>query len=119
MKDEKALISEVPYASAVGNLMYVMVCTKPDITQAVGVVSRYISNPEKEHWRAVKWILIYLKGSSNMAFCYDGMDVHLHGYVDSDFAGDVDSRKSTTSYVFTLRNGAVSCIKTAKESPCL
>ena len=76
--------------------MYAMVCTRSDIAQAVGVVSKYMSNPGKEHWREVKWILIYLKESSNMALCYDGMDVRLHVYVDSDFDGDVDSRKSTT-----------------------
>ena len=50
-EDEKALMSEVPYASAVASLMYSMICTRPDIAQAVRVVSRYMSNPEKEHWR--------------------------------------------------------------------
>jgi len=49
MEDNKALMSEVPYASAIGNLMYAMVCTRPVIAQAVGVVSRYMSNMEKEH----------------------------------------------------------------------
>ena len=49
MKDEKALISEVLYASAVGNLMHTMVCTRSDIVQAVRVVSRYMRNPEKVH----------------------------------------------------------------------
>ena len=54
-ENEKALMSKVAYASVVGSLMYAMVCTRPpDIAQAVGVVSRYISNPGKEHWRAVK-----------------------------------------------------------------
>ncbi|RVW89936.1 Retrovirus-related Pol polyprotein from transposon TNT 1-94 [Vitis vinifera] len=48
---------KVPYASAVGSLMYAMVCTMPDIAHAVGVVSRFISNPGKEHWAIVKWIL--------------------------------------------------------------
>jgi len=47
----------------VGSLMYAMVCTRPNIAQVVGVVNRYMSNPGKEHWRAVKWILRYLKGS--------------------------------------------------------
>jgi len=45
---------EVLYASAVGSLIYVIVCTRPDIAQAVGVVSMYMSNPEKENWRAIK-----------------------------------------------------------------
>jgi len=71
-EDEKALMLEVSYASAVENLMYVIICTRPDIAQAVRVVSMYISNSQKKHWRAVKWILRYLKGSSDMALCYDG-----------------------------------------------
>eukprot|EP00253_Pinus_taeda_P017667 PITA_17667 len=52
-----AHMSKVQYASAVGSLMYAMVCTRPDIAHAVGVVSRYMNNPGKEHWMAVKWIL--------------------------------------------------------------
>ena len=54
--EEKAYMTRVPYASAVGSLMYAMVCTRPDIAHAVGVVSRYMSNPGMEHWEAVKWI---------------------------------------------------------------
>jgi len=73
------------------SLMYAMVCTVPNIAQIVGVVSRYMSNPEKKHCRAVKWILRYLKESSYMTLCYDGTDIRLHGYVDSNFAGDVNS----------------------------
>ena len=47
---EKEEMEKVPYASAVGSLMYAMVCTRPDIAHAVGVVSRFLSNPGKEHW---------------------------------------------------------------------
>jgi hypothetical protein len=54
-EDEK--MSKIPYASIVGSLMYAMVCTRLDITHAVGVVSRYMSNQRMEHWNAVKWIL--------------------------------------------------------------
>ena len=54
-KAEKEDMMKVPYASAVGSLMYAMVCTRPDIGYAVGVVSRFMSNPGKEHWNAVKW----------------------------------------------------------------
>ena len=69
---------------------------------STGSYSRYMSNPEKEHWRVAKLISRYLKGSSDMTLCYDGTDVRLHEYIDSDFAGNVDSRKSTTGYVFML-----------------
>ena len=55
--EEREYMSRVPYSNAVGSLMYAMVCTRPDISQAVGVVSRYMHDPGKGHWQAVKWIL--------------------------------------------------------------
>ena len=64
-QEEMAHISKVSYASTIGSLMYAMVCTRPDIAHAVGVVSRYMNNPGKEHWMAVKWILRYLKCTTN------------------------------------------------------
>ena len=58
------------YASVVGRLMYVVVCTRPDIAFVVGIVNRYMSNPRKEHWTAVKWMLKYLKGTSSVCLRY-------------------------------------------------
>ena len=63
-------MASVPYTSAVGCLMYAIACTRPHITHAVGVVSKYMANPGKEHWEAVKWLLRYLRGTSNTSFCY-------------------------------------------------
>ena len=63
---DKAYMAKVSYASAVGSLMYAMVCTRPDIANAVWVVSRYMANPGKSHWEAVKAILRYLKGTTSM-----------------------------------------------------
>ena len=103
-------MAKVPYASAIGSLMYAMVSTRPDIAQAVGVVSRFMNNPGKEHWEAVKWILRYLVGTVDVGLCYGGSKIKLQGYVDSDLAGDIDSRRSTTGYVFTLGSAAVSWI---------
>ncbi|KAK8916316.1 hypothetical protein KSP39_PZI023164 [Platanthera zijinensis] len=103
---------KVPYASAVGSLMYAMVCTRPDIAQAVGVLSRYMAKPGKEHWNAVKRVFRYLRGTSNYSICYEGAEtgrvLNVVGHVDSDWGGDLDSRKSTSGYVFTLFGGAVS-----------
>jgi hypothetical protein len=82
--------------------MYVMVCTRPDIAHVVGVVRRYMNNPGKEHWEAVKWILKYLRGTTTHALCFGGSNIVLQGYVDSDMEGDKDSRRSTTRYVFTV-----------------
>nr|KYP42748.1 Retrovirus-related Pol polyprotein from transposon TNT 1-94 [Cajanus cajan] len=105
---ERMEMSRVPYASAVGSLMYAMICTRPDIAQAVGAVSRFMADPGREHWSIVKRILRYIKGTSDVALCFEGSEFFVRGYVDSDFAGDLDKRKSTTGYVFTLAGGAVS-----------
>ena len=68
--EEIDYMSKIPYSSAVGSLMYAMVCTRPDIAHAVGVVSRYMNNPGKEHWKAVQWILKYLRGTTSRALCF-------------------------------------------------
>jgi hypothetical protein len=109
-QEEIEYMSRVPYSSAVGSLMYVMVCTRPDISHAVGVVSRYMKNLGKEHWEVVKWILRYLRGISTHALCFEGSYIFLQGYVDSNMAGDKDSRRSTTWYVFTIGGTTVSWI---------
>ena len=107
-EEERDYMSKVPYALAIGNLMYAMVCTRLDIAHAMGVVSRYMSRPRKQHWEAVKWILRYLRGSSNTCICFTGASLKLHGYVDADFSGDIDSRKSTTKFAFTLGGTTIS-----------
>jgi len=106
--EEKDYMSRIPYANVVGCLMYAMVCTRPDISHAVGVVSRYMANPGKEHWSAVKWVLRYLRGTSSYCITYNKSSEFVCGYVDSDFAGDLDKRRSTSGYVFTLAGGAIS-----------
>ncbi|KAL4025380.1 hypothetical protein IC575_013770 [Cucumis melo] len=97
----------IPYASAVGSLMYAMLCTRPDICYAVGIVSRYQSNPGLDHWTAVKIILKYLRRTRDYMLVYGAKDLILTGYTDSDFQTDKDSRKSTLGSVFTLNGGAV------------
>lgn len=64
--EEKFSMKNIPYSSSIGSLIYVIVFTKPDISQAVGMVSRYLSNLEKDHWEAVKWVMRYLCGSLNL-----------------------------------------------------
>uniref|UniRef100_A0A2N9F7V6 Integrase catalytic domain-containing protein n=1 Tax=Fagus sylvatica TaxID=28930 RepID=A0A2N9F7V6_FAGSY len=115
--EEKNQMSKVPYASAIGSLMYAMLCTRPDICFAVGMVSRYQSNPGPAHWRAVKRILRYLRGTSDHALCYHGGDLRLTGYSDADWASDKDERKSTSGYAFILGGGAVSWC--SKKQSCI
>ena len=108
-EDEVEFMSRVPYANAVGCLMYAMICTRPDISQAVSVVSRYMGNPGKEHWNAVKWIFRYLAGTVDYGIMFDqnGALGNVVGYVDADYAGDLDSRRSMTGFVFTFGRGPI------------
>ena len=106
-------MSRVPYVSAVGSLMYEMVYTRPKIAHAVGVLSRYMSKPGKEHWTTVKRVFRYLCGTASYGLCYEGRSgldrvVDIHGFVDADWAGDLDRRRSTNGYVFNLFGGAIS-----------
>ena len=106
---EREQMKNIPYASVVGSLMYAQVCTRPDIAFAVGILGRYQSNPGMDHWKAAKKVLRYLKGTKDYMLMYrqtDNLDVI--GYSDSDFAGCVDSRKSTSGYIFMMADGAIS-----------
>ena len=82
--------------------MYLMVCTKPRISHVVGVVTRYMENPRKQHWETVKWVLRYLKGRRNDCIIFDNSSDEVCSYVDSYFVDDLDIRRSTSGYVFTL-----------------
>ena len=110
-------MSRVPYASAIGSLMYAMLCTRPDICFAVGLVSRYQSNPGLAHWEAVKRIFRYLRGTTDLILCYGGGNLRLKGFSDADWAGDRDERKSTSGYVFILGGGAIGAVRSKAALP--
>jgi len=74
----------------------------------MGVVSRFLTNPSKQHWQAVKWILRYLKGTSHYCLCFGQDETTLEGFTDADMAGDMDTRKSTTGYLYTFAGATVS-----------
>ncbi|XP_070023088.1 secreted RxLR effector protein 161-like [Nicotiana sylvestris] len=89
--------------------MYAIVCTRPEICQAVGLVSRYQTDPGLAYWQAVKRIVRYLKGTADYTLCYQGgKDLRLVGYIDVDHGGDLDESKSTSGYVFLLSDGSIS-----------
>ena len=99
----------VPYCNVVGSLMYGMIGTRPDLAYAVRLVSRFMSNPLKEHWEAVKWILRYIKGITEVCLKFKkGSEFKLYGLCDSDYAGDLDKRRSISSYAFVSSGGAIS-----------
>ena len=111
MPRERESMSKVPYASAVGSLMYAMVCTRPDISQAISIVSRYMHAPRKEHWQAVTWILKYIHGTMGVELKFvkdDKLGLHLTEYVHSNYARDLDKRRPTTRYAFTLAKRSMS-----------
>ena len=101
---EVADMVEVPYASVVGCLIYAMVCTRPDLAHVVSQVSKYMSKSGRQHWEAVKWIFRYLRGIVGHVIVFGNQqgDSLVIGYVDSEYAGDLDNRRSTTGYVFTI-----------------
>lgn len=105
---ERIEMSRVSYVSMVGSLVYAMICIRSDIVQAVGVVNGFMAGPSKEHWSVMKRVLRYIKVTSNVALCFGGPDFVVGDYVDSDYAGDLDKRKSIVGYVFTLVGGAMS-----------
>jgi hypothetical protein len=87
-------MSIVPYSSVVGSLMYAMVCSRPDLSHAMGVVSRYMVNPGRELWKAFRWILRYLCGFSNTCLCFDKSGDGMFRYVDSNYDVDLYRRRS-------------------------
>ena len=106
--DERVQMSNVPYASAVGSIMYAMLCTRPDVSYALSVCSRYQSDPGLAHWAAVKNILKYLRRTKDMLLVYGGdEELVVSGYTDASFMTDTDDFKSQSGYVFTLNGGAV------------
>ena len=96
------------YQQAIGCLTYLSVISRPDIAAAVGTLSQYMSEPSKEHWMGVKRILRYLKKTLNFGLKYSAGKMELIGYSDSDWAGDIDTRRSTSGYVFQVGNGTIS-----------
>lgn len=108
VNEDECVIKNVPYREAVGSLMFLAVVSRPDIAYAVNNVSKFLSKHNKEHWQAVKRIFAYLVGTKNVGIKYRGTEnIKLVGYSDSDFANDIETRRSTTGYMFELAEGPV------------
>jgi len=113
--EERERMSRIPYASAVGAIMYTMTCTRPAVAYALGVTSRYQTNPGEEHWKVVKTILKHLRRTKDQFLIYGDSKLKLEGYTDASFSSDRDDSKSISGYVFTLNGGAVSW-KSSKQA---
>lgn len=105
---EKKEMVKTPCALAVGSMVYVMICMRPNIAYTAGVVSRFIVNHGKEHWAALKWILRYLRNTSNICISFENDKPKIKGFKDADLGGDMDSRKSTLDSMFKFIGRAVS-----------
>ena len=106
-QDERTHMSITLYASAIGSIMYSMLCTIPDVSYALSVMSRYQFDPSEGHWVVVKNILKYLRRTKDIFLIYGDGDLVISGYTDFSFQSDRDDLKSQ-GYVFTLNGGAIS-----------
>ncbi|GJW16716.1 retrotransposon protein, putative, ty1-copia subclass [Tanacetum coccineum] len=111
-------MQNVPYASVVGSIMYVVRCTRPDVAFAQNITSRFQQNPGDLHWTTIKNILKYLRNTKDMFLVYGGdlkRELRVSCYTDAGYLTDADDLKSQTGYVFVLNGGAVDW-KSAKQS---
>ena len=113
---------KIPYSTAIGSLMYAMVCTRLNISHVVGVVSKYMHDHGKRHQQAVKCILHYILNTVDVGLTFERDDNPgqcVVKYVDSDYTGDLDKRRSTTGYVFTLAKALMSWRSTLQSTMVL
>jgi hypothetical protein len=109
---EREQMATLPYRRLVGGLLYLSVCTRPDISTAVNSVARFMADPGELHWRAAKRILRYLSGTRDLRITFSSRVkvplLTVTAYSDADWGGNLDTRRSTTGYVFFIFNGPVS-----------
>ncbi|KAK8667688.1 hypothetical protein V6N13_007836 [Hibiscus sabdariffa] len=106
---ERERMSQIPYASAIGSIMYAMICTRPDLSYALSMTSRYQANPGEGHWTALKNILKYLRRTKDVFLVYGGEEeLRIKGYTDASFQTDKDDSRSQSGFVFCLNGGTVS-----------
>ena len=106
---ERGQMEVIPYRSAIGSLMYLAVCTRPDIAAAVSSLSRFNANPGLAHWEGVQHVLRYLQGTSGEGLCYKkGVSTELWGYCDSSHLTCPDTSRSRAAFVMMSAGGAIS-----------
>ncbi|OAE34321.1 hypothetical protein AXG93_1054s1050 [Marchantia polymorpha subsp. ruderalis] len=115
---ESEEVKNIPYQAAVGSLMWAMVCTRPDISFAVSSVAQFMSNPGLTHWKAVKRIFRYLRGTLDFSLVFTRVDKPsgLTGYSDAVSGGCLDTRRSTSGYCFQLNGGTISWTSKKQKS---
>jgi hypothetical protein len=115
-EDEELLGPEVPYLSAIGALMYVANCTRPDIAFAVNLLARHSAAPTKRHWAGVKSIFRYLQGTIDLGLFYQfDQDKLIIRYTDVGYLSDPHNARSETGFVFLYGGTAISW-KSSKQT---
>ena len=114
--DEKESMSKIPYASAIGSIMYAMLCSRPDVSYTLSMTSRYQANPGERLWITVKTILKYLTRTKDKFLVYGGAQLKVEGYCDASFQMDKDDNRSQSGFVFILNGGAVSWKSSKQET---
>ncbi|KAK8523044.1 hypothetical protein V6N12_073755 [Hibiscus sabdariffa] len=106
---ERERMSQIPYASTIGSIMYAMIGTRPDLSYALSMTSRYQANPGEGHWTAVRNILKYLRRTKDVFLVYGGeVELRIKGYTDASFQTNKDDSRSQSGFVFCLNGGTVS-----------
>ena len=110
LSDDEKPVDVQAYQMIIGCLTYATTATRPDLAAAVGILSKFMSKPGKDHWTGIKRILRYIQGTLNygLVFSADDKSHTLVGFSDADWAGDLDTRRSTSGYVFQIQGNTVS-----------
>ena len=107
--NEEKLGSEIPYLSAIGALMYLANCTRPDLAFSVNLLARFSSSPTRRYWNGVKQVIRYLRGTTDMGLFYSkNSKTELVGYADAGYLSDPHKARSQTGYLFTYGDTAIS-----------
>ena len=114
--DELEKMSKIPYASAIGSIMYDTICTRSGVSCALSMTSRYQSCLGNDHWTLFKNTLKYLNRTKNKFLVFGGAsELCVKCYTDASFQTDMDDSRSQSSYIFSLKGGAISW-KSSKQS---
>lgn len=121
MNEKGEIEDKIPYREAIGSLMFLSKLTRPDISYAVNIMSRFLMCYNETYWRGIKRIFRYLAGTSELGILYKKTDKNsdLLGYSDVDYAGDLETRRSTLGYIFLLSGGPVSWCSQRQKSVAL
>lgn len=118
--DKDDSVEQYPYRELIGSLMYLAIGTRPDIAFAVGYLSRFLDKYTNKHWSAAHRILRYIKATSNYGIRYESISkLHLQVFSDSDFAGEPETRKSTSGQLIKINGGAVVWASSKQHSVAL